>query len=233
VFDQGSTFHFEIPVEFGASRSALADGSAAPLRNGTDFLTSNTGMMFTRPPGENPTNPELEIKDPEEGIPRILVVEDNVLNQKVAVNFLRRLNIPSDVAGNGEIAVNLYKDHPTRYGAILMDICMPVKDGLDASREIRAFELISAGRSPRLALMRTDTYAGDPLLNPRQVLTSSGTYRRVPIVALSAQVMDQDRDACMMAGMDGFLEKPVRFENLRKLLTPIYSPIPKWQNPFP
>jgi CheY-like chemotaxis protein len=158
------------------------------------------------------------------------------------VSFLRRLNIPTDVAANGEIAVNLYREHPNRYGAILMDICMPVMDGLVASREIRSFELIASGRSPRLnsasiALgASVDAAVGLPVarfINPRKSLSGSGNVHRIPIVALSAQVMDQDRDACMLAGMDGFLEKPVRYENLRKLLEPIYAQYPKWQNPNP
>lgn len=159
-----------------------------------------------------------------------------MLNQKVAVNFLRRLNISCDVAGNGEIAVNLYREHPNRYAAILMDICMPVMDGLVASREIRAFEMLAAGgRSPRLRSANIAlSVSGSPPENAsesQRALANSGNFRRVPIVALSAQVMDQDRDACMLAGMDGFLEKPVRFENLKKLLAPIYSHFPKWQNP--
>jgi CheY-like chemotaxis protein len=113
-----------------------------------------------------------------------------------------------------------------------MDICMPVMDGLAASREIRSFEMLaSRGRSPRLD--HAGIVLGAAESSSERRLTKSNSFRRVPIVALSAQVMDQDRDACMHAGMDGFLAKPMRFEDLKKLLTPIFSRYPKWQNPTP
>jgi CheY-like chemotaxis protein len=127
---------------------------------------------------------------------RVLVVEDNAVNQKVIVKSLARLNLDCDVANNGDIGVEMYRLQSTRYALILMDICMPVKDGLVATREIRAFE-------------------------------SENHLGHIPIVALSAQVLDQDRDACALAGMDAFLEKPVRFANLRNLLNPIFA-----QNPL-
>lgn len=146
----------------------------------------------------------------------------------MAVNLLNRLQLSSDVAGNGEIAVKLYRERPTRYGAILMDICMPVMDGLVASREIRSIEA-AANRSPRLG---SDSTSADtsPFGRRKSLNPGSNNPNRIPIIALSAQVMDQDRESCMQAGMDGFLEKPVRFENLRKLMMPIYSQYPKWQS---
>lgn len=158
-----------------------------------------------------------------------------MLNQKVAISLLNRLQLQSDVAGNGEVAVKLFREHPTRYGAILMDICMPVMDGLVASREIRAIE--NSRRSPKIGAVdfsnnsnnnnsnnNKSNNSNSPALRKASVAAS-----RVPIIALSAQVMDQDRESCMLAGMDGFLEKPVRFENLKKLMLPIYSQYPSWQ----
>ena len=114
---------------------------------------------------------------------------------------------------------------------------MPVMDGLSAAREIRALEQnATAKRSPRLRARSGSKEVPDAALDAKHLApprghSGLGNHHRVPIVALSAQVMDQDRDAAMSAGMDGFLEKPVRFENMRKLLMPIYAQYPKWENP--
>lgn len=132
----------------------------------------------------------------------VLVVEDNLLNQKVIVNLLRRQNLSCDLAGNGDDAIDMYTSDPARYAMILMDIYMPIKDGLTATREIRVFE-------------------------------EENGIKTIPIIALSAQVMDQDRDACIKAGMDAFLEKPVRFMNLCKILDPIFSGYPSYENTTP
>jgi len=109
---------------------------------------------------------------------RILLAEDNVVNQKVGLLFLDRLGYRADVAGNGKEVLEALERAP--YDLILMDVRMPEMDGLEATRRIRA---------------RTD------LVQPW-------------IVAMTASAFAEDRDACMAAGMDDFVAKPIRLEDL-------------------
>ncbi len=119
----------------------------------------------------------------------ILLVEDNRLNQRVAVKMLEKLGCRVDVAENGREALARLKltappESRPRYDMILMDIQMPVLDGLRATAMIRAQE-------------------GD---------------RRTPIVAITAHAMKGDREKFLEQGMDGYLAKPVRQEDLLAVL---------------
>lgn len=117
---------------------------------------------------------------------KILVAEDNVVNQKVAMRFLEHLGFETDLVANGQEAVDRFRE--PGYAAILMDYRMPVLDGLQATILIRALE---------------------------------GGRQRIPIVALTANAQEADRDACVAAGMDGFLTKPVRLADLQAELSRI------------
>jgi signal transduction histidine kinase/DNA-binding response OmpR family regulator len=110
---------------------------------------------------------------------RILLAEDNPVNQKVAVRILERMGYRADVAGNGVEVLEAVSRLP--YDVILMDVHMPVMDGLTASREVRA-------RFP----------------GPE----------RPRIVAMTANAMHGDREVCLAAGMDDYVAKPVRVEEL-------------------
>jgi CheY-like chemotaxis protein len=110
---------------------------------------------------------------------RILLAEDNAINQRVAVLMLKRLGCRVDVAGNGLEAVEFAARFP--YDIIFLDCNMPELDGFGAARAIRATE-------------------------------RGGT--RVPLIALTASVLEEDRERCRAAGMDDFLTKPVLAEHL-------------------
>lgn len=112
--------------------------------------------------------------------PRILVVEDNLVNQRVATALLKALGIDSDVAENGAIALEKLANE--EFDGVFMDCQMPVMDGLTATRELRRRE--TAGR-------------------------------RLPIIALTANVSTEDRAACIEAGMDDFLGKPLLRDAIR------------------
>jgi CheY-like chemotaxis protein len=110
---------------------------------------------------------------------RILVAEDNPVNQLVALRLLERLGYAADVVGNGREVLERLEQAP--YDVVLMDIQMPEMNGLEASRAICA-------RWP--------------------------AERRPRIIAMTAEAMREDRESCLAAGMDDYLVKPVRLEEL-------------------
>jgi len=114
---------------------------------------------------------------------RILVAEDNAVNQRVAVRMLEKLGLRADVAANGREAVALYG--MLHYDLVLMDCQMPEMDGYDASRAIRCQE---------------------------------GPNQHALIVAMTAEAMTGARERCLAAGMDDYIAKPVRLEDLADIL---------------
>ncbi len=115
---------------------------------------------------------------------RILLAEDNVVNQKLAVHLLGQMGYRPDVVANGLEVLRSLERQP--YDVILMDVQMPEMDGLAATREICA-------RWPRG-------------LRPR-------------IIAMTANAMQGDREACLEAGMDDYVSKPIRVPELRQALS--------------
>jgi len=110
----------------------------------------------------------------------ILLAEDNLVNQKLAVALLAKQGHRVTVAANGQLAVDLSLER--HFDLILMDIQMPVLDGLEATAAIRRHE--------------------------------GAAGRRVPIVAMTANAMSGDRERCLAAGMDGYVSKPIRVDEL-------------------
>ena len=116
---------------------------------------------------------------------RLLVVEDNLVNQQVARGRLERMGFDVHVAENGAAALEmLNREH---YDLIFMDCQMPVLDGYQATRRIRETEQRTTGR-------------------------------RIPIVAMTAHAMSGDREQCIRAGMDDYVSKPFRTEELKSIL---------------
>jgi PAS domain S-box-containing protein len=111
---------------------------------------------------------------------RVLLAEDGLVNQKVAVQLLEHRGHFVSLVTNGREAVKAWQDHPGAFDLILMDVQMPEMDGYEATAEIRATE---AGKT-------------------------------IPIIAMTANAMKGDRDACIAAGMDGYITKPVRAKQL-------------------
>ena len=114
---------------------------------------------------------------------RVLVAEDNVVNQKVAVRILEKLSCRVDVAANGREALKMLET--LDYDLVFMDCQMPEVDGYDATREIRI----------------------------RQ-----GTGRRIPVVAMTANALQGDRERCLESGMDDYMSKPVTPGVFREML---------------
>jgi CheY-like chemotaxis protein/HPt (histidine-containing phosphotransfer) domain-containing protein len=110
---------------------------------------------------------------------RILLAEDNAMNQKVALRLLERLGYGADVANNGLEAIEALERKP--YDVVLMDVQMPELDGLDATRRI-------CERWPE--------------------------ETRPQIIAMTANALPEDREACFAAGMNDYVAKPIRAEEL-------------------
>jgi len=119
----------------------------------------------------------------------VLLVEDHAINQKLATTLLERWGHHVEVAGNGQIALDMLARQ--QFDIILMDMQMPVMDGLEATRRIRASE----------------------------------TIRRTPIIAMTANAMEGDREHCLAAGMDDYISKPIKAQELQQMLQHFSSPL--------
>ena len=128
-----------------------------------------------------------------DGTARILLVEDNPINQEVAAAMLEKLGLHADLAANGEEAIKVLST--SSYDLVLMDVQMPVMDGLTASREIRKAEL--------------ETVQGS---------TAGSSSFHIPIIAMTANAVQGDREDCLKAGMDDYLQKPVTPQGLAAML---------------
>jgi len=120
--------------------------------------------------------------------PRILLVDDNATNRLVATKMLEKMGYEVLVARDGMEAIELYR--AARVELILMDIQMPIMDGLEATQKIRQIE------SER----------------------GQDSSNKLAIIAVTAHVSDEHREICLAAGMDGYLPKPVDFSALRELM---------------
>ncbi len=131
-----------------------------------------------------------------ESQPRLLLAEDNLVNQKVAVRMLKKLGYQVDVAGDGQEAVDAWAG-TISYCAILMDCMMPEMDGYEATSLIRSKEEASSEGVDA---------------------TKVSPATRIPIIAVTANAFDEDREKCLASGMDDFLAKPLKIEELQAIL---------------
>ena len=116
---------------------------------------------------------------------RLLLVEDNITNQQVALGILRKLGLHADAVADGVEAIHALSSIP--YDLVLMDVQMPVMDGLEATRQIRS--VLS------------------PIAN-----------HNIPIIAMTAEAMQGDRERCLQAGMNDYVSKPVASQALAERL---------------
>jgi two-component system sensor histidine kinase/response regulator len=137
---------------------------------------------------------------------KLLLVEDNEINQQVAREILEGAGLNVTIATNGQEAVNAVKEN--NYDAVLMDVQMPVMDGYTATREIREWE-------SELKAANSSDISGSNL----QPLTSG-----LPIIAMTAHAMAGDEEKSLQAGMNGHVTKPIDPDQL-------FATLQKWVQP--
>jgi signal transduction histidine kinase/CheY-like chemotaxis protein len=143
---------------------------------------------------------------------RILVAEDNLVNQKLTVRMLEKLGFQSDVVENGQEALTAL-DRGS-YAIVLMDCQMPIVDGFEATRLIRENERRQSSMVNGQSSGKDAVEFSLPLTNDQLPMTSS----HIPIIAVTANAMRGDRERCLAAGMDDYLTKPLRKEDLKGAL---------------
>ncbi len=162
----GSTFFVELVLsEVAGSDLTEIPSSQEPSRE---------AGLTPASPGGPPNRAGLEV----------LLVEDNLVNQRLAMRLLERRGHRVTCARSGEDAVQLFRDG--QFDLVLMDVQMPGMDGVEATDAIRRWE--------------------------------AGHGRHTPIIALTARAMEGDREACLAAGMDAYLAKPIATRELDQLL---------------
>jgi len=196
---KGSTFWFtvKLAMPLGAvqvmPRQVDLESQHASTTGGNRTNQELTGTAGGVSDGNKPRviAPAAPPQPPAESKPlRILLAEDNVVNQSVARRQLARLNHTVDIVADGRAAVEAAKAHP--YDVVLMDCQMPEMDGYEATRQLRVWE--QARR------------------------TTGEEFTPIPIIAMTASAMAGDREACLAAGMNGYITKPVQTSELAAAL---------------
>jgi two-component system sensor histidine kinase/response regulator len=164
-------------------RSLPADGGGADARTDTSAATTRAAVPL-----------------------HVLLAEDNVVNQRLAVRILEKRGHTVSVAATGTQAVAAFEREP--FDVVLMDVQMPEMDGLEATAEIRRRE-----RAPRDASPRDEALHEERERRPH-----------IPIIAMTAHAMKGDEGRCLAAGMDGYICKPIDAQRLLSVIATLVTP---------
>jgi two-component system sensor histidine kinase/response regulator len=151
---------------------------------------------------------------------RVLLVEDNEINQQVAKEILEGGGLVITIASNGREAVDLVKS--SEFEAVLMDVQMPVMDGYTATREIRMWEAEVREQITDKNAQNTDSSFQHPTSNIQYPVSS--IQHPVPIIAMTAHAMAGDEQKSLEAGMNGHVTKPIDPDQL-------FAALQKWIQP--
>ncbi|MBK8803426.1 MAG: response regulator [Fibrobacteres bacterium] len=171
---------------------AIAHNLVRQMGGSLGVESSPSGSVFTFRMHLEEVDPALLKIESSTGTPvelsgRILVAEDNRVNQKVVLGMLRKLGLDADIAENGRVALERLTHHSSEHQLVLMDIQMPEMDGIEAVQRMRQGQAGEHGR-------------------------------RLPVIALTAHAMEGDREQFLRHGMDDYLSKPMRLQDLRAVL---------------
>ncbi|MBO4214418.1 MAG: response regulator, partial [Lachnospiraceae bacterium] len=167
--NEGTTFTVKLPCSYVNDEEIASNSPADEIveKNSNGLKNNYSGRVF-------------------------LLCEDNIINQEIASEIIINLGAKVEVADDGLMGVDMFKNSPEGYySAIVMDIRMPNMDGLAASREIRKLD-------------RTDAAT-------------------VPIIAMTANAMSEDKMECIEAGMNAYIPKPINVNEFYKLLDEIVT----------
>jgi len=178
--DAGFTAYLVRPIHPATLMEALATAWGSKLQGVTTPLITRHTLAEARASQSPSTAMESATARA-----HVLIVEDNLLNQKLALRMLEKLGCRADLAGNGRDAVRMIERGG--YDLVFMDCQMPEMDGYEASAIIRQRE------------------------------KESGQH--LPIIAMTAHTMTGDRDKCMEAGMDDYISKPIRKEDILQVIS--------------
>ena len=176
-------------------------------------LFGHAGLSY---PGKDSADIKSKVSEELRGA-RVLLVEDNIINQQVATEILNSVGIIADIAGSGKEALERLGIRKTGnrqehfYDAILMDIQMPEMDGFEAARRIRKWEKQGAGDRRQ--------GAGDRRQVTDNLPPVTCNLPPVPIIAMTAHAMKGDREKCIEAGMDNYVAKPIDTQQLFSTLS--------------
>jgi len=197
LFQSFSQTDISTTREYGGTGLGLAISKRlVELMNGEIGVESEVGkgsrFWFTVKLEADTTANKESVPSPDsKGIPEpkklsVLLAEDNVINLKVASLVLNKLGHDIEIAENGKVAVEKFSEK--KFDVILMDIQMPLMDGIEATMEIRKIESMSKSKI------------------------------RIPIIAVTANAIKGDRERFLEAGMDNYIPKPFRFDEIEEIL---------------
>lgn len=152
-------------------------------------------MPESLPPSTETAPAEMKAEIPKSF--RVLVAEDDKINSKIIEKRLQKLGHTVHLTCDGEQCATAYREDPSKYDIVLMDIQMPVVDGIECTRMIRAFESETS-----------------PSLSP----TAQVNHAQIPIFAVSASLFEKDAPMFMQTGFDGWIMKPIDFNRLVVLM---------------
>jgi PAS domain S-box-containing protein len=164
----------------------ISDYLSKPVKQSELFDAIVTTMAEDGRKGERDESASVFAQTPECSL-RVLLAEDNPVNQTLAMRILEKLGHKVQVVNNGREALG--RSQAEEFDLILMDVQMPEMDGLEATTAIRGAE--------------------------------ASTGKHVPIVAMTAHAMKCDREKCLSAGMDGYLSKPIRIDELKQAMSEV------------
>ncbi|KAI9826641.1 MAG: Light-sensor Protein kinase [Thelocarpon impressellum] len=130
----------------------------------------------------------------------VLVAEDDPINSKIIKKRLEKMGHKVHLTGNGEECASTYGERAGHFDVVLMDMQMPIVDGLGSTRRIRALERAHP---------------------PQRLSPRAAPHGRIPVFAVSASLMEQNRESYISAGFDGWILKPIDFQRINTLLAGI------------